>query len=273
MKKKKLTKLLILVLILVVFSRIAFHNGLTVREYHITSPLVCEPYTFVVVSDLHSTEYGENQAYLLQLIDSCAPDAILMPGDFTSLDRPIDGSRTLMEELSKKYPCYLTVGNHERWSEVSPDMKAEYSSYGVRVLSNDTAEFRLGKDTFRIHGVDDPLFYDSEESFRNAVESLQTEENVFDILLSHRPEYAEFYAACGFDLAVCGHAHGGQVRIPFILNGLYAPHQGWFPPYAGGMYALGNTHVAVSRGLMIDDIPRVFNPPEIVVITVTPLEP
>lgn len=273
MKKKKLIKLLVLVLILVVFSRIAFHNGLTVRKYSISSPFVSEPHTFVVVSDLHSTEYGENQSRLLQLIDSYAPDAILMPGDFASQDRPIDGSRTLMEKLSKKYPCYLTVGNHERWSEVSSDMKAEYASYGVCVLSDDTAEFRLGSDTFRIHGVDDPLFYDSEESFRNAVESLQTEEDVFDILLSHRPEYAELYASRGFELAVCGHAHGGQVRIPFLLNGLYAPHQGWFPPYAGGMYELGNTLMAVSRGLMIDDIPRVFNPPEIVIITVTPLEP
>ena len=79
------------------------------------------------------------------------------------------------------------------------------------------------------------------------------------------------YGEYGFDLTLCGHAHGGQVRIPLLLNGLYAPHQGWFPKYAGGNYSFDNgSHVIVSRGLMIDNLPRVFDPPELVIVNITP---
>ena len=76
------------------------------------------------------------------------------------------------------------------------------------------------------------------------------------------------YSGKGFDLVVSGHAHGGQVIIPHILNGLYAPNQGLFPKYAGGRYTLadGNTEMIVSRGLCKNILPRVFNPPEVVVI-------
>ena len=58
--------------------------------------------------------------------------------------------------------------------------------------------------------------------------------------------------------------------IPYILNGLYAPNQGIFPKYAGGRYTLddGSTEMIVSRGLCKNALPRVFNPPEVVVIDV-----
>ena len=44
---------------------------------------------------------------------------------------------------------------------------------------------------------------------------------------------------------LAGHAHGGQWRIPGILNGLWAPNQGLFPAYAGGRYAQGGTVMIV----------------------------
>jgi len=47
-------------------------------------------------------------------------------------------------------------------------------------------------------------------------------------LLSHRPELIESYEKYGFDLILSGHAHGGQWRIPGVLNGLLAPNQGFF---------------------------------------------
>ena len=90
------------------------------------------------------------------------------------------------------------------------------------------------------------------------------------VLLSHRPELTELYRGSGFDLVVSGHAHGGQVRVPLLLNGLYAPNQGFFPQYAGGLYDLDGTALAVSRGLSISRLPRVFNPPEAVVIDLVP---
>ncbi len=70
-------------------------------------------------------------------------------------------------------------------------------------------------------------------------------------------------------MAASGHTHGGQVRIPFLLNGLFAPNQGWYPKYAGGLYQEEGTSLVVSRGLSYyPELPRIFNPPEIVLITI-----
>ena len=99
----------------------------------------------------------------------------------------------------------------------------------------------------------------------------QAEEGTFTLLMAHRPELIDKYAAAGFDLVVSGHAHGGQVRIPGLVNGLCAPNQGWFPKYAGGEYHLRSTTMIVSRGLSTQKqwyVPRVFNRPELLIVTV-----
>ncbi len=90
----------------------------------------------------------------------------------------------------------------------------------------------------------------------------------YTVLLSHRPEFFELYTEYNFDLVLSGHAHGGQWRIPYILNGLYAPNQGVFPKYAGGEYTENNTTMIVSRGLAREStlLPRFYNRPELVII-------
>lgn len=56
------------------------------------------------------------------------------------------------------------------------------------------------------------------------------------------------------------------------MNGLFAPNQGWFPDYAGGMYPLGETAMVVSRGLCKNNLPRIWNPPEVVMVELVPDE-
>ena len=75
------------------------------------------------------------------------------------------------------------------------------------------------------------------------------DKETYTILLTHRPELIDVYSQYDFDLVLSGHAHGGQWRIPGILNGLYAPNQGIFPAYAGGLYEQNGTIMIVSRGL------------------------
>lgn len=94
----------------------------------------------------------------------------------------------------------------------------------------------------------------------------------FTLLLAHRPEYIDHYLDYNFDLILSGHAHGGQWRLPGIINGLYAPNQGLFPKYAGGQYNINGTVFIVSRGLSREStrIPRIFNRPELVIIDIVP---
>ena len=93
---------------------------------------------------------------------------------------------------------------------------------------------------------------------------------IFTVLLSHRPELFEIYQKYEFDLVLSGHAHGGQWRIPGLLNGLFAPNQGLFPKYAGGRYDYAGGTMIVSRGLAREStkVPRIFNRPELVVVDV-----
>ena len=77
-----------------------------------------------------------------------------------------------------------------------------------------------------------------------------------------------------YDLILAGHMHGGQVRIPHG-RGVVAPKSSWldsthpfFPKYVGGRYKINDTDVIVNRGLGNPVVvPRLFNRPEITVIT------
>ena len=96
----------------------------------------------------------------------------------------------------------------------------------------------------------------------------------FEILLFHRANLLDEFADCSFDLILSGHMHGGQVRIP-MLGGLAAPRSSYsskesvfFPRYFGGRYEMNGTVMIVNRGLGNPTvIPRLFNRPEMIVIT------
>lgn len=124
-------------------------------------------------------------------------------------------------------------------------------------------------------GVDDPKCGGSMWSDQLSAAAKAADPDCLAVLLSHRPERVEDYLAYDFDLVLSGHAHGGQWRLPGLVNGLLAPDQGFFPAYAGGLYRLDeNTDLVVSRGLAREStrVPRIFNPPELVIIDVTPAE-
>ena len=146
----------------------------------------------------------------------------------------------------------------------------------MRILSGECETITVNGQPVSICGVDDPAI-DRAEGQRIFLEQLDRvgaaeKDGAFALLLAHRPEFAETYAAYEFDLTLCGHAHGGQWRIPGIQNGLYAPDQGLFPKYAGGMYALDHMTMIVSRGLAREStrVPRIFNRPELVIVEIDP---
>ena len=67
---------------------------------------------------------------------------------------------------------------------------------------------------------------------------------------------------------LCGHTHGGLVRLPFI-GAIAAPNQGWFPEYDMGYFNSGTVEMIITSGLGNSiDIPRFNNPPEVCVIEI-----
>ena len=256
----------------------ALWTGLAVRTYTLETAKLDQPVRLLLLTDLHSTVHGREQQALIDLVRAQAPDAVLLSGDIADDEVPHRGTELLLEAVAGKYPCFYVTGNHEFWAEGTEEILEMFRRYGVTVLAGTWSDLTVRGQTIRIFGVDDPEGFEAapgEAVPAGWLEQWETcraglEEGTFSVLLSHRPELTELYRGSGFDLVVSGHAHGGQVRVPLLLNGLYAPNQGFFPRYAGGLYDLDGTALAVSRGLSISRLPRVFNPPEAVVIDLVP---
>ena len=275
MKKKSL--LVICIILIVGILTASFDVRLKTVVYTIQTPKITEKIKIALVADLHSCSYGENQSKLLNEIEKYQPDAVMLGGDIFDDVLEDNNARVFIEKMAEKYKTYYVSGNHEWWSDRMQSMFDYLSSKGVVILRGNEEMLQIGENVITISGIDDPEVnrYDStyvawEEQLEHTGESLES--NHLNILLAHRPEYANDYFRYGFDVVLSGHAHGGQFRIPFILNGLYAPNQGFFPKLAGGIYDFDGRKLIVSRGLAREStrLPRIFNRPELVFVNLIP---
>ena len=233
----------------------------------------------VVVADLHNAEYSQNQQMLVRAIMDQNPDGVLMVGDIFNEVGETEGALLLARALRGKAPCYYVPGNHEYRLKEPEEACRQLADLNWVVLRNRALMARLGHANLVIAGMDDRLRRHREIGYDHRRAALALSDEIsqkpgFRILLSHRPEQVELYDAMDVDLVVCGHAHGGQWRIPGLINGLFAPGQGLFPRYAGGIYTLKSKKMVVSRGLANHSfIPRIFNPPELVVVELHGADP
>lgn len=235
-------------------------------------------FKIVHISDLHNKEYGEGQYRLIDRIKEQRPDMITIAGDLIDKRRiDIDVAMSFIRGAVNIAPVYYVSGNHEIESGKYNDLCTKIKAFGAACMDNGSRTIKYGGSEFSLSGlrdassfctdpcvVDDPV----KEKIKTALGSLfGSGSSRFSVLLTHRPEFIDIYSECGADLVLSGHAHGGQVRLPFA-GGLYAPGQGILPRYTSGMYVCGKTCLVVSRGLGNSLFPlRIFNPPEIVAIT------
>ncbi|WP_270607703.1 metallophosphoesterase, partial [Bacillus mobilis] len=251
-------------------------NLISITEVKITSskiPSSFKGYKILQISDLHNKQFGDNQDVLIQKIKSIDPDVIAITGDLIdSKSYDAEVSMQLIREIVKKYPVYFVTGNHEQWSGKYNRLEKELKKYDVNVLRNEHVGIRKGEQEINLLGIDDPEFVTGNRDEGNIIideikkAKIEMQPDTYNVLLSHRPEFLTEYAKEKVDLVLSGHAHGGQVRLPFI-GGLVAPNQGIFPTYTAGLYEKQNTSMVVSRGLGNSIIPqRIFNRPELVVV-------
>jgi len=273
MKKKRIIRSIVIVLIFILLFAAALDTRLKTVTYELQSEKIQSPVRLAVVSDLHSCLYGDGQKNLADAIVRQNPDIVLYTGDIFDDNMPNENTIALLEALRGKYPAYYVTGNHEYWSYASEEMLRLLRQYGVKALQGEWDTVAVNGQKFAICGVDDPdvdRYTTPARPFREQLQAVggAALPDDFTVLLSHRPELFAEYEKYAFDLVLSGHAHGGQWRIPGILNGLYAPEQGWVPKYAGGQYARGGITMIVSRGLAKEStrLPRIFNRPEVVIV-------
>lgn len=273
-RKRRLLILSALLLVLLGFIVWVIHSNTVPALTTVSVPAEGLPTGFdgfriVQVSDLHDAEFGKNHEKTVALIRKADPDVIFLTGDL------IDGHEgrtdvaltvSFVEQAVEIAPCYYVTGNHEGMipAETYAELEEALLSLGVTVLHGETVTLERDGDTVTVVGVDSP-------SFRRTSSALSALcEDSYTVLLAHHPEYAADYAEAGADLVFSGHAHGGQFRLPFV-GGLFAPGQGFFPAYDGGLYAIpaqeGETLLYVSRGLGNSGFPiRFANRPEVVLV-------
>jgi len=252
---------------------LALFHGLVARHYTVRSDKLSGSGTvrIVVITDLHSHVWGDDQQPLLDMIAAQRPDLIALVGDIVDDREPVAGAQLFLERVTEIAPTYYVSGNHEYWSGKYDEIFDMIRDDGITMLSNEHLDLTIHGVRLRLCGVDDPeLLSAAEERALLRDNFSDLDDNAYNILLAHRPEWIEDYLQYDFDLILSGHTHGGQVRIPFFVNGLFAPNQGWFPEYAGGRYDFGEQTMIVSRGCGVEArLPRVFNPPEVVVVDIT----
>ena len=280
--KKRMLWLSGVLIALVLLVLISCDFRLKTVYYTVDSDKISAPIRIALLTDLHSCRYGENQKNLIEAVQKQNPDIVLLGGNIFDDKVPRKNAELTVKQLGEQYPCYYVTGNHEYWSREVGKILDIIKGYDVTVLSGACDSIEIKGQTINICGVDDPdvTVYLAEgvpmveqlasaERAAKEVEQAVGEE-VFSVLLSHRPELFEIYRNYDFDLVLSGHAHGGQWRIPGLLNGLFAPDQGLFPDYAGGRYAYADGTMIVSRGLAREStpVPRIFNRPELVIVEV-----
>ena len=276
-KKRNRKRFWLIILIVFVISLPGYYCGLMVRNYKVVDARIQGSIRIALVTDLHSCKYGKDQEKLLRAIDEQKPDLILLGGDIIDDGLPTGPAEAFLAGISGKYPIYYVTGNHECWSgkdNYLSSMKI-IESYEIKRLAGDCDVVTLNGTTIAIGGIDDPyasmvesMIWSKELSDIKKEAQEKAPANTFTVLLSHRPESIEVYAKQEYDLVLAGHAHGGQWRIPGLINGMFAPDQGLFPKYAGGRYEKDGTTMIVSRGLAREStiLPRFRNPPELVII-------
>ena len=274
MKKWIRAVILLVVLLLGVWWVLWANTALEVTEYSINSPEIPEGFDgfrIVQVSDLHNTEFGENNEKPLQMLRAAEPDIIAITGDLvdsrrTDLKVAID----FLREAVKIAPCYYVTGNHESRIEEFAELEKQMIEIGVILLRNDSCLLEREGDRLQLMGVDDCSFHPESNGNLQVLameaEIYRMQSKNYTVLLSHRPELAVVYDRYDVDMVLCGHAHGGQFRLP-LIGGLYAPDQGFFPKFTAGIYEMTDMTMVVSRGLGNSAFPLRFNNrPEIVVV-------
>lgn len=256
----------------------------------------------IQLSDLHGARFGENNEKLLRRIKALEPDVIICTGDMVnSPTEEAADAAAFAGELAKIAPAYYIYGNNEveyiydvplnekeldakfGFTEDSRDEAAlktvadpfeeKLEAAGIKVLKNekDTIQIRtMQVDIYGVLNSNPSSFWSySGQAFSDYI---YEDRDHLKITAVHEPFIFEtFQQDYWGDLLLCGHTHGGLVRVP-VLGPLYTREGGLFPGRSGsyvyGRYDVSGSPLIVSAGFENNTLLRINNEPELVIIDI-----
>jgi len=269
MMKRKLPVFILTLILMLVIMTADSNNRIVCTEYDIVSdsvPNSFDGFKIVQLSDLHGKIFGKNNKKLLEAVSAQNPDIIAITGDIADKSGEIEYISLLVSQLSDIAPVYYVTGNHEWATGDIKEIFETVESSGGKKLRNTYDILERNGETIVIAGIDDPNGPRDMRTPQEVSERIKSAcGDVFSLLLAHRND-PDLYENVDCDVILCGHAHGGIIRLPFI-GALLGTNHKFFPEYAGGEYNIGSNKLIVSRGLgNANLIPRFLNNPEITVI-------
>lgn len=276
-----------LILVLVILAGVLWfrwqQDSLVTSTYEVAVPNLPEAFDgfrVVQISDLHGKQFGQGNRRLLAAVARLEPDLIAITGDLIDQASQMEDLPALAAGLSNLAPTYYVTGNHEWAVGGVRDLKELLRANGVTPLTNEWLPLEREGQTLVLAGIDDP----NGPADQKTPAQLRAEiiagvgETVPVLLLAHRDNVLD-YVGWDYSLTLCGHGHGGIIRIPFLNRGLLSTNRTLFPAFDGGAYygdSDGDTCV-VSRGLGSNTVPfrafRLFNRPELPLVILHSLEP
>lgn len=247
------------------------------------------------LTDLHNSENGPDNEDLLNAIREAGVDLILCGGDMLvgDVETPITIAKDLVLKLAADYPIYHALGNHEHRLKLYPhqygpkyeEYKESLEQAGVIFLDNEQELITVRGIPLMISGYSLPkqaytrVSRASLDASRINQELGAADRKVLNILLAHTPEYMPAYTNWGADLTLCGHFHGGIIRLG-EHTGLITPNVKLFNGKCHGQYDFHSritsgiteeydSHIIVSAGLGEHTLPlRFHNPRELVIVEI-----
>ena len=238
------------------------NNKFIITECNIESEKISKSLTVVQISDLHNCCGHKRNNQIIKAIKESTPNFVVCTGDLFNRKDVSRSHETFdfLQSIIELFPTFVIEGNHEAALGTTGDSYLQkLQKMGAHVLINEAVSF-CG---IRLIGL-------REQPEIMLINQLASDE-LFNLVLSHRPERFPDYVKTKADLVLSGHAHGGQIRIG--MTSLYAPEQGILPKYTSGLYEMNQTKMYVSRGLGDTIIiPRINNPHELNIIHLLPAE-
>lgn len=258
--------------------------SLNYSSYQISSDKINTPVRILLLTDLHNSEFGENNQELIDRVATQSPDLILITGDLLNSDEPrTDIAINMISSLCDIAPVYISLGNHEMEYQDNFDVNVIelYQAAGAEVLEYQYEDITVNGQQLRLGGI---YGYCLPEKYLETDEADPEEcafltdfqsTDLYTVLMCHIPVcwmINDGLEEWDVDCVLSGHVHGGQVILP-LIGGVYAPDMGWFPGRLKGIFSseTGNKVLVLSSGLgNTENIPRFNNIPEIVVVDLVP---